>query len=237
MTFTEIVQDVMNRLNLTSEEARVRIGVRVNDRYRRVTSSIGLVTSRRKTETFLFNPTLLGNTLPDITFEGYEKILRITRLNDKQQKYRLAELTWDEVTGFQNFTVEGEQVDDPTNTPRAYGVKRMGPDYVTITLDFWPKTQPFRLQVEGYEKAVELVDDLEPDFPEDFHDILIAGAMADELWKMEKAALAQAQEQKYEMRLSDLRMFIARSSYLDIVQGKDKPRQLWYRPWYSRITI
>ena len=55
--------------------------------------------------------------------------------------------------------------------------------------------------------------------------------------KTQLTTLAQAQEQKYEMRLSDLRMFIARSSYLDIVQGKDKPRQLWYRPWYSRITI
>jgi hypothetical protein len=53
---------------------------------------------------------------------------------------------------------------------------------------------------------------------------------------MEKYQLAADRENKFQQRLSDMRMFIAKSGYLDIAQGKDKPSQTWYRPWYSRIT-
>jgi hypothetical protein len=44
--------------------------------------------------------------------------------------------------------------------------------------------------------------------------------MAGEYRKMEKLSLMQDAEANYEKRLSDLRMWIAKSAYLDVVQGK-----------------
>lgn len=241
MTFDELVRDTAKRLNLTSQEAFERIGERINDRYKRVTSSIGLITSRRQVETFTIDPAAPGNStdgvdafqLPDLTFTGFEKILRITTTlsgagpNDASVLV-LKQLTFDEIKNVNRFL---------DRLPRAWAQKRMGAHQVTITLDSYTSTTEFDLTVEGYDVADVLADDAEPFFPTDFHDILVEGALADELMKMEKPQLSMVREQKYESRLSDLRMFIAKSAYLDIAQGKDKPSQLWYRPWFSRVSM
>ncbi len=62
-----------------------------------------------------------------------------------------------------------------------------------------------------------------PLFPSSFHDLLIFGAMATELDKMEKYEFAKKQEAMYQIRLADLRYYIAKSRYLDIHQGKSAP--------------
>jgi hypothetical protein len=231
MTFDELVRDVAKRLNLTSPEAYQRIGERVNERYKKVTSSIGVITSRRKVADYTVNSNnTLYAQLPDITFTGIEKILRITTNplpNTSKGVIVLKILTYDEI---QN----GFQAAD--RLPRAFAVKRMGSTQVTITLDSYVTNQDFNLHVEAYDLTDVLADDAEPFLPEDFHDVLTEGAMADELMKMEKPQLAMAREQKYEDRLGQLRMFIARNAYQDIAQGIDKPSQLWYRPWYTRIS-
>lgn len=215
----------MDRLNLTSDDARTRVGLRINDRYRRVTSSIGLQVSRRTVVDLAVDPTDPDSELPDLKISNMEKVLKVTRIvNDSV--FLLKELTYDEIT----------LVSSPDANPHAFAVKRMGNNYVIITLDTTPTTA-FTLRVEGYEIAPDLADNIEPVFPLDFHDILVEGAMSDELRKMEKPQLAQISESKYEQRLSDLRMFIAKSAYLDIAQGKDKPGQLWYRPWFNRISV
>jgi len=232
MTFDEIVRDVAKRLNLTSPEAFQRIGQRVNERYRKVTSSIGMITSRRLTKDFTIDTTLPQySALPDLTFTGFEKILRITTTPDDSVNSGvivLKQLTYDEIEIIPPF---------PDRVPRAFAVKRMGSHEVTVRFDAYPAGTTFFLHVEGYDVADILADDAEPFLPEDFHDVLIEGAMSDELRKMEKAELAQIAEGKYEQRLSDLRMFIAKNAYQDIAQGRDKPSQLWYRPWFSRISM
>jgi len=226
VTFDEMVNDVMDRLNLTSTDARDRIRIRVNDRYRRVTSAIGLNTSRRFTKDVTIPA---GNTaLPDVLIEGMEKVVRITRTPDGQSGITvLPQVTYDEIDNV--ATVDGN--------PQRWAIKRMGAGQVIISLDSYPTTTDLTLHVEGYDIADTLADDMEPFFPSDFHDILIEGAMSDELRKMEKPQLAQIAEQNYERRLSDLRMFIAKSSYLDIFQGKNRPRSLGYRPWTSRTGL
>src|SRR6266496_3846343 len=220
MTFDQIVADVAGRLNLTSDEAITRIGQRVNERYRKVTSSIGMITSRRKIKDFTVDATTPEySALPDITFTGFEKILRITTTNQGTAGVIVLKInTIDEIENIQHF-------DD--RLPRAFAIKRMGSQQVIITLDSFISNQTFDLHVEGYDLADVLADDAEPFLPEDFHDILIEGALADELFKMEKPQLSMAREQKYELRLGDLRMFIAKNAYQDVAQGRDKPSQLW----------
>ena len=62
-----------------------------------------------------------------------------------------------------------------------------------------------------------------PAFAESFHDLLVYGAVAIELEKMEKYELAKAQEARCEGRISELRMFIAKSAYRTMWQGKTSP--------------
>lgn len=226
MTFTTIVQQVMDRLNLSSPEARDRIGAAVNQRYKMSTSSIGVETSRRKIVTMTLDPNEVGNILPDLEVEGIEKVLKVTLPIDGQRIRVLKQLTFDELTNIESVRA----------LPRAWAVKYMGSQTSTITFDS-VALDPIEATIEGYDLTDVLADDAQPFMPEDFHDLLVEGAMSDELRKMEKPQLAQISEQRYEQRLSDLRMFIAKNAYLDIIQGKDKPNQLWYRPWYSRTSM
>lgn len=219
MTRLEIVNEVLERLNLTSTDARSRVEKRVQDRYNRISSTTGLITSRRVTKDFTIDPTTLS-TLPDYRIESMEKVSRILRLTDTEQRVLLPESSYDEVTA--RNLVEG--------LPQRWGVKLMASNYVIITFDRTPTADSFSISVYGYTNILTLGDNDEPIFPGSFHDILVEGAMSDELRKLEKSALAQLAESKYESRLSDLRMFIAKSGYTSIYQGKTKS-SVW--PWES----
>lgn len=226
MTFDTIVAKVMKRMNLTSSDATTRIGEFVNERYRQATSSIGLEPVRLQATTVTFAAGYAG--LPEITANDYDKINRVQLLDTTvtpSTTRTLKEMTYDELTSM------------PTNNglPHAYAIKLMAAHSVTYVIDAYPTTA-FSLRLDGYSRLQDASGSAEPIFPEDFHDLLIHGAMADELRKMEKPQLAQTAEGKYDGRVSDLRMFIAKSAYLDIAQGKDKPSVSWYRPWYSRVS-
>lgn len=223
MTFLEIVDQVLDNLNLTSDDARERVERRVNYVYKKVTTSIGLVTSRRIIQTVTIDPTEVGSTLPDITIEDVQKVLAVRYVVSATNSKTLEERSMDEIL-------------DTTlvrRIPQSFAVNLMGPTYVTIRLDAYP-TSTFTLNIEAYEIAPVLEGLMEPYFPEDFHDLLIEGVMMDELRKMEKPALAEIASKNYERRLSDLRYFIAKSSYMDIVQGKWTSKQPWYRLWWNR---
>lgn len=227
MTFTEIVAEVADRLNLTSSAAMIRIGKYVNKRYRWVTSGIGLQTSRRVVLDVEIDPTDVGSTLPEYTFTDIEKILKITMTADNGGVTVLKEKTYDEIT----------MIGTISRLPRSWAVKRMGSGEVIVVFDSFPATDTFTVHVEGYEIPEVLEDDMEPYLPASFHDILVEGAMSDEYMKMEKPGMAQAAEAIFTQRYSDLRMFIATSAWKDIAQGKDKPGQLWFRQWFSRVSI
>lgn len=222
MTFDQIVADVMSRLNLSSKDAENRIGVRVNDRYRRIVSSIGLSTSKILIKGITVDP-IVNTSLPDLTIEDMEKVIRIILVNSSNTQRVLEQLTYDDATKFHLVS----------RLPNAWAVKRMGASSCTITFDAFPATSTFDISVEGLEITDILADDAVPVFPVDFHDILIEGAMSDELRKMEKPDLASIAESNYERRLSDLRMFIAKSAYMDIYQGRNKP-SYWYKNGFNR---
>lgn len=218
MTYDYIVQSVMDRLNLTSPTARQRIGESVNDLYRELTASIGVITSRRVDTTITVDPTDVDSTLPVLVIPDMEKVLRVMLIISATQKKLLVEETYDEIT----------ERATGTDVPRKWAVQRVGSGSVTIVLDSFTPTDSFDLLVEGYNINDILEGDAEPAFPASYHSILVEGVMSDELMKMEKPQLASIASSNYERKLSDLRMFLAKSSYLDIYQAKKKPR--WYWP-------
>ena len=223
MSFDEIVGEVMDRLNLTSQEARDRVGKRVNRRYRQVTSGIGLQTSRRVVMSVTFDPSDTDSVLPDIVITGMEKVNKVSRTVGNVLRV-LDEGSYDEVSNTVTTTVR--------RLPYMWATKRMGSGTVTLTLDAYPETE-FTLQFEGYDVAEELADDAEPYLPTDFHDILIEGAMLDELRKMEKGDLAGIAKTEYDQRLGELRLFIAKTSYKDQYQGKNKDSG--QNQWFARL--
>ena len=203
MTFSDIVAEIKDRLNLTSPEATARIGREVNARYRRVTSSVGLNDSRRMTG--VAAPSTLASA--HFTFQGIEKIERVFDTRGGQNRI-LAEVTFDELrsmTGLQ---------DSPTH----YAIEHSGAQFVQIRVNCSTGAE-FNLYADGLEIAPTLSGTQVPRFAESFHDLLVEGVVADELKKMEKLRDAIAAEEAFERRLSDLRLFIAKSAYLSRQQG------------------
>ena len=284
MTFLEIQNEVTDRLNLTSDQAITRVGREINARYKRVTSSIGLLTSR---PVEVLKAVTLGNQY--VVFSGITKIVSV---HHRMDGIRLNEVTYEEIpvlqiaasgtadSGSTTTVVDAERTEtlttdhvgsiiqftsgtldgqssvitafspstdtltfspavSPTVTTqtynilagnsesaRDYAIYAMGATTVTIILDRLPSAAA-TLYAEGLIVAATLSGSGVPAFAEDFHDILVFGAVADELRKMEKVQLAKDAESDFEQRLSDLRMFIAKSAYLDMYQGKTNSERNW----------
>jgi hypothetical protein len=208
LTFTEIVNEIADRLNLTSDDALNRIGRGVNRHYKRITSSVGLVVARRAVVSATAS---LGSQY--LTFSGIEKVISV--YDDSSGSVRvLPEVTFDQLRN-QNAT---------TGSPTCYAIARMGSGSVTVFLDCLAQTE-FELKADGHETASELSGSQEPSFPESFHDILVEAVLGDELRKLEKSDLAAAADVAAQRLLSDLRMWIAKSGYLNIQQGGAKHLQ------------
>jgi hypothetical protein len=210
MTFSELVLAVQSRFNLTSTESATRIGVTFNDRYKRITSAIGINLSRRTT--VQANVTVGVSTL---NFAACEKIINV--VDRSATPYRVLD----------ECTVEQLRAEQPSSnaTPRKYAILAVDAHSVTILLDCVPQSA-FTLYADCYGRASTLSGSQEPAFEEDFHDVLLHGALADEYRKMEKPAYARESEALYQERLSDLRMFRTKSSYLDIMQGGNTRRSI-----------
>lgn len=211
MIFEEIVNEVCDRLNYSSDDAKARVGRAINSRYRRVTSSIGLIDSRR---TQVSKAATVGNQL--LVFSGIEKVNAVIDKSSGTDVV-LEEITVDEM--------HNRSIGD---LPHAYAIYSVTSTTVTIKLDCIPTTT-FTLYADGLITVTTLNGSQAPAFSESFHDVLIYGAMADEYRKMEKVELAHDAETDFEHRLSDLRMFLAKSAYLDIYQSKNSIKGLWWK--------
>lgn len=206
MTFTEIVAEVAAILNLTSTEALTRIGQKVNDRHRRVTSTIGLVTTRRTTIT---GTAVIG--VSEIVFDSAERLINVVdRLTTRHRV--LDEVSVEELRA---------RAVPTRTTPSCYAILSTTAGSVTILVDCVPTTA-FSLYADAFVNLSTLSGSQEPVFAESFHDILVYGVLADEYRKLMKRDLARDSETMYERRVSDLRMFLASSSYKDFYQGKTK---------------
>lgn len=203
MTFDEIVSDICGRLDLTTADAIARVGLRVNRRYRRVTTSIGMVSTRRVSNAFAVT---IGMRVQVIT--NVEKIFAIQNA-DISNSPPLREMLYEEML----MTIP------TTGAPRAWAVRRVGASTVTVVFDSTFATAT-NLTIDGEETASTLSGSQIPAFPESFHDLLVFGAVADELRKKEKIALARDADLEYERILGELRLHIAISGFGDVVQGK-----------------
>lgn len=205
MTFLEIQDAVMNRLNLTSTDARTRIKTEINLRYREVQSSINMAATRRGTRTFT---TTSGSSLT--TQSGIAKVLNVfdpTYLKNVLMEWSLNQI---------------RQQDPPVQvvgTSTNYAVENMVNNLITLRLYPQP-TVSYDLQADCLLAGIDMVDDTdEPAIPTDFHDVLVHGVLYDELMKMEKMnPLALKEEAKFEKRLSDIRYFVAKSAWLRLSQ-------------------
>lgn len=213
MTFDEIVAEVADRLNLTSTEAIARIGRSVNERYGWLCTSMGLQTSCQDVARA---STVSGSNL--LTFGPQPlKVLKVNSVfNEDNPKPNL--LTEQTLDVLRNMT-EGT---DPASN---YAIYLMKADRVTVMLDSTASSV--------YELAADVIADKStlsggdvPTFAAAYHNCLVYGAMATELDKSEKPELAQVQENRYDVRCSELRLFIAKSAYKDIYQGKTGQGQL-----------
>ena len=205
MTFLEIQNQVMDRLNLTSDDARTRIKTEINLRYAEVQSSVNLSRTRRSVLQFT---TVSGNSLT--TCSGIAKVLSI--FDPVYLMRPLQEVSLNEI----------RLLDAPSavqGIPYLYAIQHQ--EARSVTLRLFPQPQQVQtLQSDALVSGTNMTaDDDEPAFPEDFHDILVLGPCADELLKMDNQRLAQeAMEKRFEKRLGELRYFIIKSTTLNLSQ-------------------
>lgn len=205
MTFDQLVAEAKDRLNYTSSDSTTRVGSAINRKYKEVTSSVGLITSRR---TIVQQNATLG--VVTLTFSGVEKIINVIDQSSGSPRV-LQEVTMQELAAKAPHT----------ELPREYALYRVGANTVTIYLDCSPQTE-FTLYAEGYVVAGTLSGSQEPAFPESFHDILVEGVLEDEYRKMGQVQLAKISHENFQRRLSELRYKLRTSSYLDITHGGNR---------------
>jgi hypothetical protein len=195
----------MDRLALTSTEASTRVGRAINKIYREVGTSIGMSFARQVATSATVT---IGN--PNVTFTATEKVLQVWRLNGTGTPIMLSEVLLAELR---------DAVTPSSDAPTEWAVYSTTSNTTIIRLNANPATA-YTLYADVISEVSDLSGSSEPAFPESFHDILIEGVLKDEYRKLEKLTLAKDSEQTFQRRLSDLRMFIAKSNYLDIQQGK-----------------
>lgn len=204
MTYKEIQDQIMARLNLTSTDARTRIKYLINDRYRAVASSPNLARARYGKVNF---PVTSGNPLSTQT--NLAKLL--TLYDPVYLKRPLREVALPQIR-------EMDAAEITEGIPYCYAIEKQ--TNIDITVHLYPKpTNTYNLEADVLLAFTPLVNDTDiPQFPADFHDLLVDAVMADELLKLEKATpLATISRQRYEDRLSQLRYFVIKSAWLKTV--------------------
>lgn len=216
MTFKQAQDRVMGRLNLTSADARTRIKEFLNERYRELQTSVGLGRVRRTTGTLN-----TVNGTPTYTPAGFIKIFQIAYPAGNKILLEKSE----------DYIREVDPNLNKVGDPEYFVTQKFTATGVVIRI--WPTpTSVMVLNVDGLASGTELSADGDvPAFPEDFHDILVYHALADELDKMEKPDLSSKMAKRAEKRTSELRYFLAKSAYLYRQQGT---QFWWWGPHLSR---
>ena len=205
MTFSELKVEIKDRLGYTSTSADTRVGRLINKIYREIGTSIGMSFTR---QTNTSEVVTIGNA--SVTFSETEKILQVWRLDGSSNPVMLAEKLLAELR---------ESVTPSSDKPTAWALVSTTSNGCTIRLDASPATA-YTLYADVIAEVSDLSGSTEPAFPESFHDIIIEGVLRDEYRKQEKVQLARDSANEFQRRLSDLRMFVAKSNYMDIQQGK-----------------
>lgn len=201
MTLADLESRVMARMNFTAPDQRTRVRAALNDRYREVQSTLGLSRTRRSSKTFT---TAIGTATVSAT--GVSALETLYDTTIRKRPLDEVSLIW---------IRERDAAGSVTGTPEVYAIETHTNDAITLRLFPIPNAvQALSADVLASGTDMTEADDA-PSFPSDFHDILVHGVLADELLKIEKARpLAQIEEQKFEKRLSELRLHLARTAWL-----------------------
>ncbi len=214
----------MNRLLLTTTEARTRVKAEINLRYAEVCSGVGLAKTRRAvvTKATVANTAALSFTNTANLFSLYDAV---------NLKRTLEEIS---LATYRELDTAAAQV----GYPHSYAILSHGATSMSLLLYPKPSTV-YNLTGDILAIGTDLTADSdEPSFPEDFHDILVQGALQDELLKMEKSQpLALQAERRFEKRLGELRYYYAKRSYLNR-QSTDRYTEAGLRPraWTAMVT-
>lgn len=206
MTFETLVETVAERTNQTSLTAKERIGRNVNEIHRAITSSLGLETTRNAEVTGL---TVLGSD--KVTFG--DETTGVTKLLTVLHPDTGLPLSWVNPAELRMQTPR----DWP---PRAFALYRTNSFSVEIKFDAEADADDEVITADAMVRASVLHQDDEPSFTEDYHDILVQGALGIELRILKDIVAARDAELQYARRMSELRMHYATNSWQDIHQGK-----------------
>ncbi len=204
MTFLEIQNRCMDRLNLSSDDARSRIKNMINERVRALQTSCHLGQVRRGIVTVL--------TVADEATVELDGIVLPKTLSIPAQRRILT-----------STSIDSLRVLDPAQTargvPAQYAIALFAVDNTVIEMQPVPDAE-YGIKVDGILSGVELVDDSDiPAFPEDFHDTIIFGVCADENQHWDKVDRFEYFDRKFEKRRNEARYFISRQIYLHRMQG------------------
>jgi hypothetical protein len=213
MTFVNLQDRVMDRGNRTSSESRDRVKTFLNERLRSLQSSVGLGHLRRGTVSL--NTT--GGTAT-LTTTGLVKVFTVT----------LPALN----TVLREVSLDTIRVKDPSSSssgaPQEYAVKSVGA--TSLVLMLWPEPDAaYALSVDGLLVGTDMSADGDvPGMPEDFHDTLVFGALADEYDHDGDTKMALRMETRFESRKRELRYFLAKSAYKRDKANNYEPYPWWY---------
>lgn len=210
MTFTQIKTRIMSFCALSSTEADTRIGIAINEHYRRVTASLGLEPVR-----FVTRSVAMTIGVQTVTFTEIEKIDRILDTTDSAAVRLITETSVHEIRSAQ----------PGSDQPSTWALQNTDADSVVAIFDTVPQTA-YSLTADGTSTLGYMSGSDEPLFSESFHDILSFLVIAEEMLKKEKIALARefssGDENKpgrAETAIRDLRFKIADSPTRDTQQG------------------
>jgi hypothetical protein len=240
MTFDEMVARVAGRVNQTSTTALARIGENLNIRYRRVMAALGMNVFARQSFVAELEPNTNEQVYDDSNPIVLERIVSLYVQDSADARPRaLDQLSFDEM-----------QTEIPTeDVPTKWAIKRVGARSTTFLINSTiPNGQA--VIIEGEETTSELSTDMEPSFPEAFHEMLVLGALADEYYKLATGnanALSMARQfdgnakepestpNSFEGMLAQLRLKMALAAHGNIQQGKHSAVPL--RPWQLRDSV
>lgn len=207
MTFLDLQEATMDALNLSSTDARTRVKSHLNLRLREVQSSCNLAKTRRGLRTVT---TASGSGTA--VASGVSKVFGL--YDDTVLKRPLQEISLNEL--FARATSDAR-----VDTPTVYAVDLHTADDILLRFHPTPNAA-LALDADVLLEGTDLsADGDEPAIPDDFHDILIHGAIASEYAKKEQMRAAQMYEAKFEKRLKELRYFLVKSAYLTL-KAKDR---------------
>jgi len=206
MTFTELVTEVLARTRQTSPEAQTRIGREVNDRYRRVQTTVGLQTSRQAVVDAVTVP-----AQEHVTFAA-SKVIDVWLAEPSGLRRMLQQIT------FNDWRSRQVSVNPNNGQPTFYAIGEWDAEGVRVYFSPVPdQVYTVRADVIGLPTLLAGTD--LPAFAPDFHDVIMYGALADEWQQLKQEELARGAVAQYEGRLAELRYYIAKENSLAIVQG------------------